>query len=101
MFKVGTELTLCCTLTLAIMLRFDLSDEDISEPIVGLLMLCANTIVPGAALTLGVLTQGLEIPDEIAEARSQLDSLGGSDEEDNPTFEAEGGTGARKNEDYT
>ena len=86
---------------MAVMLRFDLSDEDITEPIVGLLMLCANTIVPGAALTLGVLTQGLEIPAEIAEAREKLDALGGSDEEDNPTFEAEGGTGSRKNDDDT
>ena len=81
------------------MLRFDLSDEDISEPAVGLLMLCANTIVPGVALTLGVLTQGLEIPDEIAELRNQQDSLGGSDEEDNPTFEAEDQTGDGKNVD--
>ena len=77
------------------MLRFDLSDEDISESAVGILMLCANTIVPGAALTVGVLTQGLEIPAEIAEARDQQDSLGGSDEDDNPTFEADGETGAR------
>ena len=83
------------------MLRFDLSDEDISESAVGILMLCANTIVPGATLAVGVLTQGLEIPDEIAEARNHQDSLGGSDEEDNPAFEAEGGTGARKNEDDT
>ena len=83
------------------MLRFDLSDEDISESTVGLLMLCANTIVPGAALVLGVLTHGLNIPAEIAEARNQQEPHGGSDEEDNPTFEAEGGTGAQKNEDYT
>ena len=101
MFKVGTECTLCATLTLAVMLRFDLSDEDISEPVVGLLMLCANTIVPGAALTLGVLTQGLEIPTEIAELRNQQDSLGGGDEEENPSFDAEGQTNAWKNEDDT
>ena len=101
MFKVGTECTLCATLTLAVMLRFDLSDEDISESAVGILMLCANTIVPGAALTLGVLTQGLNIPKEIDELRNQQDSRGGGDEEDNPTFEADGRTDARKNEDDT
>ena len=96
MFKVGTECTLCCTLTLAVMLRFDLSEEDISEPVVGFLMLCANTIVPGAALALGIFTKGLELPEGIAESRLHQDSpedgdvvLSTSNVENNPVFEQE------------
>ena len=100
MFKVGTECTLCCTLRLAVMLRFDLSEEDISEPVVGLLMLCANTIVPGTTLAVGVLTQGLEFPEAIGEIRAaghveRMEKLKDiahkekMEEEDNPVFEQE------------
>ena len=91
MFKVGTECTLCCTLSLAVMLRFDLSEEDISEPVVGFLMLCANTIVPGAALAVGIFTKGLELPEGIAESRLHQDSPEDGDTagEDNPVFEEE------------
>ena len=54
MFKVGTEITLLMTLTLAILLRFDLSDEDVSVDFVGTLMLFSTTSVPSATLTVGI-----------------------------------------------
>jgi hypothetical protein len=37
------------------------SNEDITEDFVGVLLLFSSTIVPGATLVLGVLTEGLEI----------------------------------------
>ena len=45
MFKTGTEITLLMTLTLAVMLRFDLSDEDVSESFVGTLMFFSTTTI--------------------------------------------------------
>ena len=52
------------------------------QSFVGFLMLCANTIVPGAALTIGILTQGLSFPDDIAELRKRDDD--DDDDVDNP-----------------
>ena len=37
------------------------SNEDITEDFVGVMLLFSSTIVLGAALVLGVLTQGLEV----------------------------------------
>jgi hypothetical protein len=64
-FKVGTEVTILLTLTMSILLRFDLSEEDISEDFVGVLLFCSSTIIPGATLALGVLTDGLGVAQEI------------------------------------
>jgi hypothetical protein len=68
MFKVGAESTLSLTLTLAVMLRFDLSNEDVTEAFVGTLMLFSSTILPGASLTIGVLSHGLDALDGIKSA---------------------------------
>jgi hypothetical protein len=58
-FKVATEVTLLVTLTLAVMLRFDLSEEDIDADTVGNLMLFFNVCIPLTALVIGVYFEGI------------------------------------------
>ena len=60
-FKVGIESALCFTLCLAILLRVDLSKEDVGEAFVGVMMLLSNTVMPGAALAIGLLGHGFEV----------------------------------------
>jgi hypothetical protein len=64
MFKVGTEVSLLVTLTLAVMLRFDLSEEDIGRDTVGTLMLVFNVAIPTAAFLKGVHKFGLKYTKE-------------------------------------
>jgi hypothetical protein len=70
MFKVGSELALVMTLALAVMLRIDLSTEDIDVDTVGFLMLLTTTVVPGTTLVLGILTKGLGIKSELEDWRN-------------------------------
>jgi hypothetical protein len=47
MYKVAVEISLIATLTLGLMLRFDLSTEELmTENVVGWMMLLANTVRP-------------------------------------------------------
>jgi hypothetical protein len=74
MFKVGAESALSMMLILAIMLRFDLSNEDVTEGFVGTLMLFSSTILPGASLTIGVLSHGLDALDGIKATADEHDA---------------------------
>ena len=72
MFKVGTEATLLITLSIAGFIRVDLTDGTLPAFLslpdtgeldvdgVGVLLVFANTILPGVSLALGVLSFGLD-----------------------------------------
>jgi len=54
-FKLATECSLVLTLVLTILLKIDLSKEDISADMIGVVMLGLNVVVPGINLTLGLV----------------------------------------------
>jgi len=54
-FKLATECSLVLTLILTILLKIDLSKEDISADMIGVVMLGLNVVVPGINLTLGLV----------------------------------------------
>jgi hypothetical protein len=83
MFKVGAECALSLTLTFAIMLRFDLSNEDVTESFVGMMMLVSTTIVPGASLMVGILSHGLDALDGV-----KADDGDGTNSFENPLDDA-------------
>jgi hypothetical protein len=58
-FKVGVEVALLFTLTLAMLLKVDLEKEDVGEDLVGALLVLSSTILPGATLVAAVLSQGV------------------------------------------
>ena len=64
LFKIATELCLIVTLSLGILLRFDLSNEEaMGEDVVGMLMLITNIVLPAAAILAGAaveVSQNLE-----------------------------------------
>ena len=96
MFKVGTEATLLITLSIAGLLRVDLVDGTLPEFLslpdtggldvdgVGVLLVFANTILPGASLVLGVLSFGLDVQ----EIKAEIDSFVGDGGFDNPIAES-------------
>ena len=57
-FKVGVEVALLFTLTLAMLLKVDLEKEDVGEDLVGALLILSSIILPGATLVVGVLSKG-------------------------------------------
>jgi len=58
LFKIVAEIALLATLMLIVLLKIDLSKEDVpgGEAFVGFLLLLSNTVVPGAGLALATLT---------------------------------------------
>jgi hypothetical protein len=64
LFKIATELCLIVSLSLGILLRFDLSNEEaMGEDVVGMLMLITNIVLPAAAILAGAtleVSQNLE-----------------------------------------
>ena len=95
MFKVGTEATLLITLSIAGLLRVDLVDGTLPEFLslpdtggldvdgVGVLLVFANTILPGASLVLGVLSFGLDVQT----IKEEIDNFAGDGGFDNPIAE--------------
>ena len=63
LFKISAEVALLATLMLVVLLKIDLSKEDVpgGEAFVGFLLLLSNTVVPGAGLALATLTYGLDL----------------------------------------
>lgn len=57
LFKVGSEVSLLVTLMLAVLLKIDLSKEDIpgGENFVGSLMFISNTTIPGSSILIGLI----------------------------------------------
>lgn len=53
-FKMGTEMALLFTLILAVLLKVDLADEDISADFVGQMMLVVNVAFPGLSFMAGI-----------------------------------------------
>jgi hypothetical protein len=73
-FKVGTEMALLMTLTLAILLRVDFDDHaadfgTMTNPndFVGLLLFASTTAVPAAALVIGIMSNGFSIAETMEE----------------------------------
>ena len=64
-FKLGTEIALLSTLMLIVLLKIDLSKEDIpgAEDTVGAALLFANTIPTAASLVLSLISDGLQVLD--------------------------------------
>ena len=62
-FKIMAEIALLLTLMLIVLLKIDMSKEDVpgGEAFVGFLLLLSNTVVPGAGLALATLTYGLDL----------------------------------------
>lgn len=62
LFKVGAEASLLVTLMLIVLLKIDLSKEDIpgGEDFIGGLLLLSNTVIPGGALVLAILSFGFD-----------------------------------------
>ena len=80
--QVGSEAALLATLMLIVLLKVDLSKEDIpgGEDFIGFLMLMSNTALPGGALAVAILSFGLDST-RLAKA---MDSKAEVDFEDNP-----------------
>lgn len=57
LFKVGSEVSLLVTLMLVVLLKIDLSKEDIpgGENFVGSLLLLTNTGIPGGSILIGLV----------------------------------------------
>ena len=66
-FKLGSEIALLLTLMLAVLLKIDLTKEDIpgAEDTIGLALLYANTVPTAASLVLALLSHGLDARDAI------------------------------------
>ena len=62
LFKVGAEAALLVSLMLIVLLKVDLSKEDVpgGEGFIGQLLLLSNTALPGGALTLAILSFGFD-----------------------------------------
>ena len=62
LFKVGAEAALLATLMLIVLLKIDLSQEDVpgGEDFIGVLLLLVNTVLPAASLAIGILSFGLD-----------------------------------------
>eukprot|EP01043_Picozoa_sp_COSAG02_P004000 COSAG02_NODE_101_length_36804_cov_125.342951_13_plen_301_part_00 len=62
LFKVGTEVTLLVTMVLVVLLKIDLTKEDIpgGEDFVGGLLLLTNTALPSASFAIGFLFYGFD-----------------------------------------
>jgi hypothetical protein len=62
LFKVGAEAALLVTLMLIVLLKVDLSKEDVpgGNEFIGFLLLLSNTALPGGALTLAILSFGFD-----------------------------------------
>ena len=63
--KVATECALLGTLTVSIMLKVDLSREDISEVAVGMLLAFNNIVFPVGGLCVALLSFGDQMMDEL------------------------------------
>lgn len=87
LFKVGTEVALLVTLMLVVLLKIDLSQEDIpgGADFVGGLLLLSNTVFPGATFLLGFMTYGFETVERnvLGSAKSAAET----DFDDNPVAE--------------
>ena len=63
LFKVGAEAGLLVSLMLIVLLKIDLSKEDVpgGEDFVGFLLLLTNTALPGGALVIAILCFGFDV----------------------------------------
>ena len=82
-FKLGSEIALLLTLMLIVLLKIDLTKEDIpgAEDTVGAALLFANTIPTAASLVLSLLSRGLDPRDAIKTWKGDED--GDEDNEEN------------------
>ena len=73
-FKVATEVALLVSLVLVVLLKIDLSKEDVpgGEAFVGFLLLLSNTVLPGVILAYAMLAFGFDLgKDEPEEDRKE------------------------------
>ena len=77
-FKLGSEIALLLTLMLAVLLKIDLTKEDIpdAEDTIGLALLYANTVPTAASLVLAILSHGLDARDAIKAWKGDEDECG-------------------------
>ena len=54
-FKLACEVAIMFTLILAVLLKIDLSSEDVSESFIGVMLIFANIVLPVIALVSGIL----------------------------------------------
>ena len=54
-FKLACEVAIMFTLILAVLLKIDLSSEDVSESFIGVMLIFANVVLPVIALVSGIL----------------------------------------------
>ena len=54
-FKLACEVAIILTLNLAVLLKIDLSSEDVSESFIGVMLIFANVVLPVIALVSGIL----------------------------------------------
>ena len=57
-FKMGTEIALLFTLVFIVLLKIDLTNEDITTDFVGQVMLAINVVIPGLSFVAGVFGFG-------------------------------------------
>jgi hypothetical protein len=72
-FKLATECSLVLTLIFTILLKIDLSKEDITSEHVGVMLLFVNVVIPGGQLLLGVLKEARMLKKGDEEEMSDLD----------------------------
>lgn len=72
-FKVGAEAALLVSLMLIVLLKIDLSKEDVpgGEAFVGFLLLLSNTALPGASLVLAILSFGLDLGENTQQKKKE------------------------------
>ena len=77
-FKLGSEIALLFTLMLIVLLKIDLTKEDIpgAEDTVGAALLFANTIPTAASLVLSLVSHGLDTRDAIKTWKGDEDKGG-------------------------
>jgi uncharacterized protein YacL len=73
LFKVGAEAALLVSLMLIVLLKVDLSKEDVpgGEEFIGQLLLLSNTALPGGALTLAILSFGFDAGTAVRDAQKE------------------------------
>ena len=66
LFKVATEVALLVSLMLVVLLKIDLSKEDVpgGEAFVGFLLLLSNTVLPGSFLVSAILAFGFDLSED-------------------------------------
>ena len=72
-FKLATECSLVLTLIFSILLKIDLSKEDITSEHVGVMLLFVNVVIPAGQLTLGICKEARMLKKGDTDELSDLD----------------------------